>query len=266
MEKQIIDHGIYAKAVAFAVEKHSKQVRKGSPWPYIVHIYDVAQILQENGASADTVIAGILHDTVEDTDTTIWEIAKKFGNTVAEYVDILSENKSLPYNERKILQANRIAQAPKEVKMVKCADCLSNLKSTYLDEKRGDNVWSIFHSTKQNIAEHYALMIGALIAELDGTKMFEEVTNFYSLLFGEQSLANNQNKETTKEQKDNHKQRMTDCTQCDFMKRERTPDPDDWFNDDDEKYSCTKLKRVLSVMNRPYESQPTPDDCPLNEA
>lgn len=262
---QQLKNALFHKAVAFAVEKHSGQVRKGSPWPYIVHIYDVAQILQENGATAETVIAGVLHDTVEDTGTTIWEIAKKFGDNVANYVNFLSENKNLSYMERKMLQIQRIKNAPIAVKMVKCADCLSNLRATYLDEKIGDDVWRIFHSTKQNIAEHYALLIGVMMPELDGTKMFEEVTQFYSLLFGDQSLANNQSKNKTKEQKTTNKQGITDCTKCNYMKRETTPYPDDWFEDDNEQYFCKKLKRVLSVMNRPYESQPTPDDCPLNE-
>ena len=139
------------KAIQFACEKHSAQKRKGAPWPYIVHIYDVAQILQENNVDIDTLIAGILHDTVEDTGTTLDEICSMFGYRVASFVDILSENKALPYAKRKAVQAERIKNAPKEAKMVKCADCLSNIKSIYFDEKRGEDIWNKFNSTKDNI-------------------------------------------------------------------------------------------------------------------
>ena len=59
--------------------------------------------------------------------------------------------------------------------------------------------------------------------------------------------------------------KICDCTECKFMSRRRTPDPYDWFNDDDEEYSCDQLGRVLSGMNRPYEKQPIPSDCPFRE-
>lgn len=120
-----------------------------------MHIYEVAEILQENGASQETVVAGILHDTVEDTNTTLEEIAQNFGYYVASIVDVLSEDKALPYATRKEVQAQRIKVATKEAKMVKCADCLSNLRSLYYDSKRDENVWSKFNSTKENIQNHY---------------------------------------------------------------------------------------------------------------
>ena len=49
------------------------------------------------------------------------------------------------------------------------------------------------------------------------------------------------------------------------MVRNRTPDPYDWFCDDDEEYSCKLLNRTLSTGNRPYEKQPVPKDCPLEK-
>ena len=77
-KNQITNSDNFTKAVSFAVDKHSSQKRKGMPWPYIVHVYEVAQLLQESGADSDTVIAGVLHDTVEDTNTTLDEISEKF--------------------------------------------------------------------------------------------------------------------------------------------------------------------------------------------
>lgn len=279
------------KAIAFACEKHSSQKRKGAPWPYIVHIYEVFQILQENNADSDTLIAGVLHDTVEDTGTSLDEICSMFGYRVASFVDILSENKALPYAKRKAVQAERIKNAPKEAKMVKCADCLSNIKSIYFDEKRGEDIWNKFNSTKDNIKEHYHATIES-ISDLGEMKMFKELKEYYQNVFDEEVIKA-PSKETSKESKATFSvkakeetkkktegtikqkelkpyvyvgsKKICDCTECKFMSRRRTPDPYDWFNDDDEEYSCDQLGRVLSGMNRPYEKQPIPSDCPFRE-
>lgn len=284
-ENQTENNENFERAVAFAVDKHSTQKRKGTHWPYIVHIYEVAQILQENNADLDTLIAGILHDTVEDTNTTLQEIADNFGYKVASYVDVLSENKALPYKERKALQAERIKLAPREAKMIKCADCLSNLRSICFDEKISADVWSKFNSTKENIQEHYSATIEA-ISDLGNLEMFDKLKGCYQLVFGDkkssESIQENLQVENMQEsaQKIQSKtilkttkvtpfvfagKKISDCTECSFMERRRTPDPDDWFNDDDEEYSCHILGRVLSEMNRPYEKQPIPVDCPIRE-
>ena len=287
------------KAVIFASEKHIAQKRKNLPWPYIVHIYEVAEILQENGASQETVVAGILHDTVEDTNTTLEQIAQNFGYYVASIVDVLSEDKSLPYATRKEVQAQRIKVATKEAKMVKCADCLSNLRSLYYDSKRDENVWSKFNSTKENIQIHYRRTIEA-IGELDGFEMYKELQRYYDGVFGEkienfsenlktqfdtssQQVQPNENVSEEKienllaQPKGKIKQshlspfvyvngkKISDCTQCLFMERRITPDPDDWFNDDDQEYSCSKSGKVISRLNRPYEKQPIPENCPYRE-
>lgn len=289
----------YLKAVTFAVEKHKAQKRKAVSWPYAVHLYEVSQILQENLADNDTVLAGILHDTVEDTNTTLEELAQNFGYYVASIVDVLSENKSLPYAERKALQAQRIKTASREAKMVKCADCLSNLRSLCLDLKRSDDVWSKFNSTKENIQAHYSATIEA-ISELEGLEMYKQLKTYYNEVFSsktsEKNCSNEEIRISTYECdnfKDINKKikivscgcenfkglnkttrkkplviagaKVSDCTECQYMARRITPDPNDWFNDDDMEYSCTKLNRVLSEMNRPYEKQPIPDDCPFNE-
>ena len=176
---------IYKKAVNFATEKHIKQKRKSIPWPYIVHIYDVTQILIENGASKESIIAGVLHDTVEDTDTTIEEIAKMFGRNVAYLVDMVSENKEIEYIERKKRQAIRIGGAGKDVKMIKCADLCSNLKTLSNDLKVGNNSWDIFNSSKKNVQQNYKNMINAVSSETCETEMFKKVLEYYEFAFGE---------------------------------------------------------------------------------
>ena len=70
---------IVEKAIIFASKKHKKQFRKGTPIPYIVHPIEVMQILRENNADKITIVAGLLHDTIEDAGVTYKEICNKFG-------------------------------------------------------------------------------------------------------------------------------------------------------------------------------------------
>lgn len=273
---------LFEKAISFAVEKHKNQKRKGTDFPYIVHVYEVVQILQTNGADLETAIIGALHDTVEDTDTTLEEIEREFGKAIRDAVDVLSENKALPYNQRKAFQAFRISFAPKNVKMVKCADCLSNLRAIKNDQLHC-NVWQKFNAPKSSIATHYEATIRA-IGELDCFEMFKELNDLYFEVFVKENAQekedfdirpflknkteccsmSQENALNATNSLENQKYRY--CTECGAMRRERDPDPNDWFCDDDEKYICGITGRVLSVANRPYEKQIAPKDCPLEKS
>ena len=82
------------QAIIFATEKHKNQFRKGTQIPYIVHPIEVMQILRENNADENTIIAGLLHDTIEDAGVSYNEICNMFGNEVANIVQDESEDKS----------------------------------------------------------------------------------------------------------------------------------------------------------------------------
>ena len=95
------------KAADIAAKKHRDQRRKDSArTPYINHPIGVANILTEEGQVDDlaTLQAALLHDTVEDTATTFDEIESIFGKEVRDIVDEVTDDKSLPYDERKRLQ------------------------------------------------------------------------------------------------------------------------------------------------------------------
>lgn len=172
------------KAYDFAREKHKNQRRKVSGLPYILHIYDVCQILLNNGASPDALIVGALHDTVEDTDTTLDEIYAEFGSEIAYMVDILTEKKSMPYEHRKNLQAIKVRNAPLDVKMVKCADLLANMRCLKSEvDEFGDDLWKRFNAPKMTIAKHHKEMLNS-ISELGGVAMYEELTQVFSEVFG----------------------------------------------------------------------------------
>ena len=80
------------EAIIYATVMHQGKVRKFNGIPYILHPMEVAQILSTMTEDAEIITAGILHDIVEDTDGTLAEIEKRFGERVAALVDSESEN------------------------------------------------------------------------------------------------------------------------------------------------------------------------------
>jgi guanosine-3',5'-bis(diphosphate) 3'-pyrophosphohydrolase len=118
------------KAFHFAAEKHVDQRRKGAKAePYVNHVIEVANLLAQNGADETTVIAGVLHDTVEDTKTTFEELEQEFGQNIAGLVREVTDDKSLPKLERKRLQIEHAAHASDGAKMIKLADKSANLRA-----------------------------------------------------------------------------------------------------------------------------------------
>lgn len=118
-------------AANFAAIKHKDQRRSDpSKTPYINHPIGVAYQLVNEAKVFDqaTLTAAVLHDTVEDTDTSLDEIEREFGTEVRGLVDEVSDDKSLEKMERKRLQ---IVNAPKKstkAKLVKLSDKLYNLR------------------------------------------------------------------------------------------------------------------------------------------
>lgn len=117
-------------AASFAAEKHKDQTRKGNGHPYINHPLEVARLLTDVGGivDADMIIAGLLHDTVEDTDTTFDELEEKFGSRAMGFVRELTDDKSLPKVERKRLQVEHAPHMTFEAKQIKIADKISNIR------------------------------------------------------------------------------------------------------------------------------------------
>ncbi|KAM4596433.1 guanosine-3',5'-bis(diphosphate) 3'-pyrophosphohydrolase MESH1 [Fundulus diaphanus] len=119
------------ETVDFAAEKHRKQRRKDAEGtPYINHPIGVARILSYEGGVTDIEVlqAALLHDTVEDTDTTPEELEAKFGPTVARIVQEVTDDKGLPKQERKRLQVEHAPHCSRQAKLVKLADKLYNLR------------------------------------------------------------------------------------------------------------------------------------------
>lgn len=123
--------GLILKATHFAAQKHRDQRRKGSDAaPYINHPIDLAHLLWNTGDVRDevTILAALLHDTVEDTETTFEEIEREFGTDVCRVVAEVTDDKSLPKEERKRLQVEHASHLSDRARLVKLADKISNLR------------------------------------------------------------------------------------------------------------------------------------------
>jgi guanosine-3',5'-bis(diphosphate) 3'-pyrophosphohydrolase len=118
------------QALVFASRKHRLQRRKDQrASPYINHAIDVAAILADCGV-ADTVTlqAAILHDTIEDTETTGEELQELFGPLVRRIVEEVTDDKALPSRERKHLQVLEAPDLSPQAKLVKIADKIANAR------------------------------------------------------------------------------------------------------------------------------------------
>jgi GTP diphosphokinase / guanosine-3',5'-bis(diphosphate) 3'-diphosphatase len=119
------------KALAFAAHKHRRQKRKDrAESPYINHPIALAHVLVKEGRVTDVEVlcAALLHDTVEDTATTLKEIRRAFGPRIARIVSEVTDDKRLPKAERKRLQIERAARISHEAQLVKLADKIVNLR------------------------------------------------------------------------------------------------------------------------------------------
>jgi (p)ppGpp synthase/HD superfamily hydrolase len=119
-------------AARFASEKHARQKRKGNAAePYINHLIEVAELIAASSDILDTnlILAGFLHDTIEDTGVTASELEQRFGGDVASLVLEATDDKSLPKETRKALQVETAAHKSPRAQTLKLADKVSNLRS-----------------------------------------------------------------------------------------------------------------------------------------
>jgi len=118
------------KAINTAATLHDGQERKGDGLPYIVHPFSVALILMDYSEDEDVILAGILHDTVEDTGYTKEQLKDEFGERVASLVTDLTElPKTYSWQERKDHYLKHLESTSHESKLICAADKLHNLQS-----------------------------------------------------------------------------------------------------------------------------------------
>jgi (p)ppGpp synthase/HD superfamily hydrolase len=187
---------MFLEAFEFAYKAHLGARRKGTDIPYIVHPMDVASTLMKNGAGAELIAAGLLHDVVEDADISLDEIEERFGPRVRELVKGASEpeelrdiqDKQASWRSRKQHTVEFIAGAEVEMKMLSCADKLSNIRDMTNDLVReGEAFWDRFNAPKEEQAWYYRGLLEAF-GQGDGITslpMYFEFRDCVKRLFGD---------------------------------------------------------------------------------
>lgn len=182
---------IFDQAVCFAVEKHSGQRRKLSSAPYVLHPLEVAAIVGTMTDDKETLAACVLHDTIEDTDTTFEEIVEHFGRRVALLVMTETEDKrpdkppaatwELRKEETLLMLQNTSDIA---VKMLWLGDKLSNMRS-YARQYRveGNALWNTFHQKDPRRQLWYYERITECLFELREFPVYQEYVELTNFVF-----------------------------------------------------------------------------------
>ncbi len=174
-------------ALELAAVAHRGQLRKGTDIPYIIHPAAAAMLLLKHGCDEEMAIAALLHDTVEDTDITLEEIRRQFGERVAELVKGASEaDRSAPWEERKNATLQRLKTASPDLAALACADKLHNIISIARDYRgHGDAVWGRFHRGRDQISWYYRGLVDSLQQSLgEDSALYREFKSAVENLFG----------------------------------------------------------------------------------
>ena len=173
----------FEKAVIYATEKHEGMIRKMRGIPYMLHPMEVAQIISGMTDDLEVISAGLLHDTVEDTDATLEEIRELFGDRIADLVEAETEDKlpgidpALTWKRRKEESLLKLKNTTDiGVKMLWLADKLANMRSiANTVAERGDSVWQIFHQKDPKLQLwYYKTVAEYLEMDLNKTGAYKE--------------------------------------------------------------------------------------------
>jgi guanosine-3',5'-bis(diphosphate) 3'-pyrophosphohydrolase len=157
----------YLEALEFAVAAHAAvaQARKGTDFPYVIHPIRVAALLSRYGYAEHVVVAGFLHDVVEDTNQELSDVERAFGRRVASLVRAASEpNKEAPWRERKEHTIACVRDgAPRTALSLIAADKLDNARNLVESiDDRGEDLWSSFNAGALEQAWYYGSLAVAL--------------------------------------------------------------------------------------------------------
>lgn len=178
------------QAIEFAAKAHRGQKRKGTKIPYISHPFAVGMILQQAGCEEEVVIAGILHDTLEDTKATEEDLLTLFGPVVLEIVKGCSEpDKGASWEERKQHTLDFLKDASLSIRLVACADKLHNIRSINNDLATfGDEAWARFKRGSDSQRWYYMGLVESL-GYTDRFPLLNQLQDEVEAVFG-QSLEN----------------------------------------------------------------------------
>lgn len=190
MANKHMDSSLLDRAIIFAVKAHANTERKGKGFPYIVHPLEALEIAATMTSDQELLAAAALHDTVEDTDVTLDDIRKEFGDRVAKMVEEESDkfmegvSEADSWHDRKQAAIERLSSASRDAKIVALGDKLSNARAIYRDYVEiGDELWKIFHvKDKAEHEWHYRGLVRAL-RDLTGSFAYTEFCDLVDKIF-----------------------------------------------------------------------------------
>lgn len=174
------------RAIKFSAKTHNQyqqQTRKGKVIPYIAHPLTVGIILSLAKAPEDVIVAGILHDTIEDSveekKVTSEMLEERFGKEVCELVLSVTEiDRSLPWAQRKAIALAHVKDFSLESGLLKSADVLSNVSEIFDDFQRyGMDVFTRFSATPEETMSHYQNTIKALLDSFPQSPLSADLQN-----------------------------------------------------------------------------------------
>ena len=195
MGNKYLDTELLDKAIIFAVKAHHNTERRGKGFPYIVHPMEAVEIVATITPDQELLAAAALHDTIEDTDVTVEDIRRQFGDRSANLVHAESdqidgvlfngENEEETWHARKQAAIDRLAAAPHDAKIVAMGDKLSNMRAIARDYAvKGDALWNIFHVKDKASHEWHYRGLAASLSELSDTFAYQEFITLIDQVFG----------------------------------------------------------------------------------
>lgn len=180
------------EAIRFAAQAHEGAVRKGTAIPYILHPMETAAIVGSLIADEDAIIAGLLHDTVEDAGVPAEEVREKFGERVYYMImlDTEEKNKELPpsetwYERKRSTLAKVSASVSDAAKAVVLGDKLSNLRAIYSDYLAlGEAIWERFNQKDKFMHGWYYRSFIELFGMYEETAAYHEYCELCDKVFG----------------------------------------------------------------------------------
>ena len=191
MANEMMNTDLLDRAIVFAVKAHHNTERRGKGFPYIVHPMEALEIVATITSDQELLAAAALHDTIEDTDVTLDQLRREFGDRVAalvqaesdELVEDVREEDS--WHERKQAAMDRLAAASHDAKIVAMGDKLSNMRAIARDYVlKGDDLWQIFHVTDKASHEWHYRGLASSLSELSDTFAYKEFISLINQVFG----------------------------------------------------------------------------------
>ena len=196
MANKYLDTELLDRAIIFAVKAHHNTERRGKGFPYIVHPMEAVEIVATITPDQELLAAAALHDTIEDTDVTVDDIRREFGDRIAELVhaesdqingevfDAANGDEEATWHARKQAAIDRLAAAPHDAKIVALGDKLSNMRAIARDYAvKGDELWKIFHAKDPKDHEWHYRGLAESLSELSDTFAYKELVHLIDEVF-----------------------------------------------------------------------------------